>query len=125
MSLPPGCGSGRWGWGHSGTSRPGGFIPAGLGSLGGCQRFGAFLMKPVRQKQRLEARLSLGTPPRPLPWTESGGGRAVLLCWGCGEAGGWTGRQSRGRGGATGRSVPEPRSRTAASCLLGSCCPRS
>lgn len=53
-------------------------------------------MKPAKQRQRLRAKLSSGVPPHPLPLTESGG-RAVLLCRVCGEAGGWTGRQSRAR----------------------------
>lgn len=35
MRLHPGCWSGRQGWGQSGTSCPGGFIPSGPGSLGG------------------------------------------------------------------------------------------
>ena len=99
MRLHPGCWSGRWDGGQSGTSCPGGFIPSGLGSLGGCQRLGAFLVKPAKQRQRLTAKLSSGAPPRPLPLTESGGGRAVMLSRVCREAGGWTGRRSRARWG--------------------------
>ena len=56
-------------------------------------------MKPAKQRQRLTAKLSSGVPPRPLPLTESGGGRALPLCRVCREAGGWTGRRSRVRWG--------------------------